>query len=156
MLTTVQLSKWAILTPAREAANIDNLIRTMAKVSAPLDMKITNPAEIFRINDIKPQGYVYSINSVLEKHRDLQLLFVILPNNKLETYAAVKKRLAVEVGCKYTILLNQPSPSSLAFPIQSNLMYFSTCSVVAVLRRQERDFQGSHVHRYQGRGPDEC
>jgi hypothetical protein len=98
MLSTIRLDKWAIIVPQRDAGGVDNLVKTMQKVSAPLDMNIRPPTEVFRLQDIKPQTYVRAINSTLEKYQDLQMLFVILPNNKLETYAAVKKRLAVDIG----------------------------------------------------------
>jgi len=44
--------------------------------------------------------YQTAIDNTLKKHKDLQLLFVILPNNKPDLYSVVKKRLAVEVGRK--------------------------------------------------------
>jgi len=35
--------------------------------------------------------------------RDLQMIFVILPNNKLDTYAAVKKLCYIDYGRKSTL-----------------------------------------------------
>src|SRR5207302_6144047 len=44
------------------------------------------------------QSYLRTLEDTLKKSSDLQMLFVILPNNKLDLYAAVKKRLAVDSG----------------------------------------------------------
>lgn len=46
MLSTVDLQKWVVLVPQRDAPGVDNLVRTMAKVSAPLNMKVGNPKEV--------------------------------------------------------------------------------------------------------------
>jgi hypothetical protein len=39
-----------------------------------------------------------AVDAAIKKYPDLQMLFVILPNNKLELYSSVKKRLSVDVG----------------------------------------------------------
>lgn len=46
MLSSVNLQKWVVLVPQRDAAGVDNLVRTMAKVSAPLNMRVENPKEV--------------------------------------------------------------------------------------------------------------
>lgn len=98
MLTTVNLERWVVIVPQRDAPGVDNLTRTMSKVSAPLNMRIGNPLEVYKLADIKGTSYVKAINDLVAKHQDLQMLFVILPNNKPEPYGAVKKRLAVDQG----------------------------------------------------------
>ena len=51
-----------------------------------------------KLTDIRPQTYTRYIDEVTKKIPDLQMLFVVLPNNKLDLYASVKKRLAVDLG----------------------------------------------------------
>lgn len=46
MLTTVNLERWVVIVPQRDAPGVDNLTRTMSKVSAPLNMRIGNPLEV--------------------------------------------------------------------------------------------------------------
>lgn len=46
MLTTVNLERWAVIVPQRDAQGVENLARTMAKVSAPLNMRISNPMKV--------------------------------------------------------------------------------------------------------------
>jgi len=46
MLSTVALKKWIMVVPQRDAANLDNLIRTMIKVASPLNMNIAQPLEM--------------------------------------------------------------------------------------------------------------
>jgi aubergine-like protein len=98
MLSTVNLERWAVIVPGRDSGGVDNLCKTMSRVSAPLNMRIADPEEVVKLADIRPQSYQSAIDTILKKRKDLQMLFVILPNNKLDLYSVVKKRLAVEVG----------------------------------------------------------
>ena len=46
MLSAVEMKQWVVLVPQRDAPGVDNLVKTMAKVSTPLSMKIANPKEV--------------------------------------------------------------------------------------------------------------
>ena len=46
MVTTVNLDRWLIFVPQREAANVDNLVRTMCNVAKPLNFIIRPPLEM--------------------------------------------------------------------------------------------------------------
>jgi hypothetical protein len=48
--------------------------------------------------NVSGKSYNDAIVQALEKHPGVQMLFVILPNNKPDTYGVVKKKLAVEKG----------------------------------------------------------
>ena len=51
--------------------------------------------------NIQPVSYVNAIDEAIRKYSGkLQMLFVILPNNKLDLYSHVKKRLSVDMGSK--------------------------------------------------------
>ncbi|CAL8140865.1 unnamed protein product [Orchesella dallaii] len=97
MLSAVNLSSWAIVVPQRDFGGVDNLVRTMSKVAGPLSMKIDNPKQILKVPDGKTMTYLKAMDELLDRH-NLQMLFIILPNNKAELYSAVKKRLAVDLG----------------------------------------------------------
>jgi len=97
MLTCIPLSNWAILVPQRDAQNVDNLVKLMQQVSRPLGMNIRPPSEIVKLQDIRSGSYLTALDNVLRKG-NLELVFVILPNNKLDLYAAVKKRLSADFG----------------------------------------------------------
>lgn len=98
MLTAVNLAKWVVIVPQRDAGGVDNLVKLLIRVSSPLNMRISNPLEVHQLPQINGAAYVKAINVLVEKYKDIQMLFVILPNNKPDTYAMVKKRLAVDFG----------------------------------------------------------
>ena len=59
------------------------------------------PLYSVKLPDVKPTSYNRAFESMLEKYKkDVQMFFVILPNNKTEPYGAIKKRLAVGYGSK--------------------------------------------------------
>jgi len=107
MLSAVNLDKWVIIVPQRDAPNIENLVKTMTNVARPLNMTIKPPLEVLKITDIKPVAYALAAESLIKKHGgNLQLLFVVLPNNAADRYAAVKKRLSIDYGSQSNYILN--------------------------------------------------
>lgn len=56
-----------------------------------------------RLPGIQIPNYIQQIDQAManyEKREGLQLIFVVLPNNKAETYSAVKRRCVVDYGSK--------------------------------------------------------
>ena len=56
-----------------------------------------------RLPNIQVPNYINQIDQAManyEKREGLQLIFVVLPTNKLETYSAVKRRCYVDYGSK--------------------------------------------------------
>ena len=47
MVSSVALRKWVIIVPAREEANVPNLIRTMQQVSRPLGFEIFPEMQLY-------------------------------------------------------------------------------------------------------------
>ena len=67
MLSTVNMDKWAVIVPVRDAPGVDNLVRTMAKVASPLNMTIRNPCEIVKLTDIKGSSYNRAMDTLVAK-----------------------------------------------------------------------------------------
>jgi aubergine-like protein len=63
-----------------------------------LNFIIQRPTNIFELQAPRPDAYTKAIDDLIQKNSDLQMLFVILPTNKIDNYAAVKKRLSVNIG----------------------------------------------------------
>jgi aubergine-like protein len=96
MLKCINLERWAILAPQRDAANIDNLVKVMMQVSKPLGLLIRPPTDIIKVADGRSSSYLSALDSVIKNNP--QMVFVVLPNNKLDLYAVMKKRLSVNLG----------------------------------------------------------
>ena len=83
-----------------------DFIKTLAKVAPPLGMKFGNP-KIISIADNRPASYIQALNQVririhfyfrlfLIQHCQIipmkpSIVMVVIPNNKGEHYAAIKK-----------------------------------------------------------------
>lgn len=75
-----------------------------------------------QVPDMRPTGYMRNVNQLADE-KIYQILFLILPNNTLDLYSTIKKRLAVELGI--------PSQCFLAKNVTSkNLMAIATKVVV--------------------------
>ena len=62
-------------------------------IATRITLRSTNP-------DAYAEAITNAMNQYGGKGGGLQMLFVVLPNNKLDTYAAVKKRCYVDYGSK--------------------------------------------------------
>jgi len=96
MLKCINMERWSIVVPQRDAAGVDNLVKLMIQVAKPLGLMIRAPLEIIKVPDGRSASYLSAVDSAVKNN--LQLLFVILPNNKLDLYSTVKKRLSINNG----------------------------------------------------------
>jgi aubergine-like protein len=92
------VTDWIIFVTVKDAAKVDNLVRTMQKVAGPLGVVIKTP-KIIQIENPKSQTYIKAIDEhVAPKIGQLRLVFVVLATNNATVYAAIKKRLTVDFG----------------------------------------------------------
>jgi len=95
MLTNMALNKWTVVLPTRDAPSMDNVVKTMIQVGKPLGFMI-RPPTIVKLPDIRVLTYTNALDAL--KTGDNELIFVVLPNNKLDLYSAVKKRTSGDYG----------------------------------------------------------
>ncbi|ODM92896.1 Protein aubergine, partial [Orchesella cincta] len=99
MLSSVPLKTWVVITTSSSAWCVDKLVNNMQRVSRPLNFLIATPTAVRRITGERPSDFAKAVDDVMNEYKGrVQLLFVILPRQALDTYAAVKKRTIVEFG----------------------------------------------------------
>jgi len=99
MVESVPLRRWIIIFPQRVASDVENLIRTMQKVGNPLGFIMSRP-QMVELNSVNTSNYVDAIQNAVNTYGEdkIQLIFVILPAIKTETYSAVKSTCCVNFG----------------------------------------------------------
>ncbi|ODM94751.1 Protein aubergine [Orchesella cincta] len=60
-----ELNNMVIIVPQRDFAGVDNLVRTMTKVAAPLSMAIGNPKQIIKVPDARSGSYLSAMEDAL-------------------------------------------------------------------------------------------
>jgi len=75
---------------------------------------------------MKVQTFVNAVNQVMCDHKHVDIIFIILPNQQLELYSAVKKRCCLDFGGRRSL----PAQSYLIF-IKIMKLFFSLLFPVA-------------------------
>jgi len=88
------LTKWAIVYSHKDESASKEFVASLLKVGPSLGMMI-KPPNTFCTQDNKPATYLKTLDSVLDQGP--QLVMVVVPNNKGDHYAVIKKRLCLDV-----------------------------------------------------------
>merc|ERR1712098_90818 len=87
------LTKWAVIHSSRDEAVTKEFVTSLNKVTPSLGMKLSAPKTI-SLPDNKPSTYLAALDKILEMSP--QLVMVVVPNNKGDHYATIKKKCYVE------------------------------------------------------------
>jgi len=93
--TSVAMTKWAVIYSNRDEAVTKDFIQSIVKASPGLGMTIKAPKYV-PVSDNKPATYLNALDGILGMSP--QLVMVVVPNNKGDHYATVKKKCYLERG----------------------------------------------------------
>jgi len=86
-------TKWAVVCANRDEAVTKEFIASLCKVSPSLGMTMNKP-KMFPLPDNRPATYIQALDRVIECNPSI--VMVVVPNNKGDHYAAVKKKCCLE------------------------------------------------------------
>jgi len=88
------LASWAVVYCMKDELATKEFLASLYKVAPSLGMTI-KPPKMIGISDYKPSTYLTSLDKVLDLKPEL--VMVVVPNNKGEHYAVIKKKLCLDV-----------------------------------------------------------
>jgi len=91
--SVVNCSKWAVVFAGRDKLTTQEFINSMLKVGPSLGMVIGKP-KTFELLDNRPATYIQTLDKVIDMKPSI--VMVVIPNNKGDHYAAVKKKCCIE------------------------------------------------------------
>ena len=91
--SVVNCSKWAVVFAGRDKLATQEFINSMLKVGPSLGMIIGKP-KTFELLDNRPATYIQTLDKVIDMKPSI--VMVVIPNNKGDHYAAVKKKCCIE------------------------------------------------------------
>merc|ERR1719322_172885 len=107
--SVVSCSKWAVINNNRDEKVTNEFIQSLKKVSPSLGMKMGEP-KVFTLPDNRPASYIQELEKVIKMNP--AIIMVVIPNNKGDHYAAIKKKCVIESGvasqCVTSTVLNKP------------------------------------------------
>ena len=86
-------TKWAVVCASRDEAVTKEFIASLCKVSPSLGMTMNKP-KMFPLPDNRPATYIQALDRVIECNPSI--VMIVVPNNKGDHYAAVKKKCCLE------------------------------------------------------------
>ena len=92
-MSTVSVAKWSVVCSVKDEKATRNFIEKLLVAGLPAGITLTYP-EVFTILDNKPGTYMQQLTKVVDDK--LEIVMVVIPNNKGEHYHAVKKLCCIE------------------------------------------------------------
>lgn len=93
MYLTVSLTNWAIVIPGNNERNVHDFLGCLYQASRQMHFLVEEPRFVSIQND-SPVVYMETLNQLVNK--DPQLIMCIVTNDKVDRYAAIKKKCCVD------------------------------------------------------------
>merc|ERR1712096_161481 len=107
--SVVNCSKWAVVYAPRDAETTKEFVTSLLKVGPSLGMIIGQP-KTFELTDNRPATYIQTLDRVIDMKPSI--VMIVIPNNKGDHYAAVKKKCCIEKPipsqCMTATVLSKP------------------------------------------------
>ena len=136
----VNLTKWAVILGPKDEGQTKEFLTNLTKVAPSLGMIIKAP-KMFKMADTRAATYLSTLDQVFPDKP--QLVMLVVPSNKGDQYAAIKKKCCLEV----------PTPSQVvtATVLNKPKGLLSVATKVAIQVRQlSVNFQFDFVHVIHG------
>ena len=91
--SVVNCNKWAVVFAQKDAASTQEFVNSMLKVAPSLGMVMGKP-KTFELTDTRPATYIQTLDRVIDMKP--LIVMVVIPNNKGDHYAVVKKKCCIE------------------------------------------------------------
>jgi len=94
---------WAIIYNPKDEVSAKSFCRQLIACGRPLGMEI-NPPKPIQVQGTNPEVFVSAINSTLKNNSKLQLVVILVPNQREDRYNAVKRICCSEIGIPSQVL----------------------------------------------------
>ncbi|KAL1488051.1 hypothetical protein ABEB36_015421 [Hypothenemus hampei] len=125
MLTTVNIEKLAIITPARMSSSASEFQNTLGKVANGMRMRIT--PRLFEIPDDRAQTYLVKLEEIIAQNPSMVL--VVLPNNSADRYNAIKKKCCVDRAIPSQVVVGRTLNSKGVMSIATKVAIQMNCKM---------------------------
>ena len=106
---SVSLTKWAVIFGTKDEAQVKEFLTNLTKVAPSLGMVIKAP-KMVKMDDTRAATYLSTLDKVFPDKP--QLVMLVIPNNKGDQYAAIKKKCCLDVPTPSQVVtatvLNKP------------------------------------------------
>lgn len=94
MHVTVSIDRWLVVCPQRESRACNDFIKQLVDVGRPIGVAMSLPQTVW-LEDDRTGSYVRELR---DKGASMQLVLLVVPNNRKERYDLIKKQACCEIG----------------------------------------------------------
>lgn len=91
------MSDWAILYHIKDESTAKSFCKQLSMCGNPLGMRIDRPRPI-KVQGTNPEIYISAVNSAVTSFPNLQIVVIIVPNQREDRYNAIKRICCADMG----------------------------------------------------------
>lgn len=127
MIVSSNLMKWVLVTPNRFQDSAQQFLQVLSKAAQGMKWSISRPV-LHVINDDRPPTYVQALQQVLQRENP-KMILCVTSNNKIDRYAAIKKKLCVENAIPSQVMLGKNLDSRGVMSIATRVAIQMNCKL---------------------------
>ncbi|XP_071451849.1 piwi-like protein Siwi [Hetaerina americana] len=128
MLMVGHMRYWVLVSPGNVLREAKAFVQSIQKVALGMGLHLPEPREV-SLEDDRVTTYIQSINRFCSPENRPSLMMVILPNNRLDRYAAIKKKCCVDSAVPTQLVLAKNLSSSSAMSIATKIAVQINCKI---------------------------
>lgn len=106
MFSSVSLHNWAILVTDRDKPRAIDFVQNLCRVGPPMGMNISQPM-FHLVENERTHAYLTSIREVVSSSPSIQILVIIVPNNRKDRYDAIKKMTYIDMPVPSQVIVSR-------------------------------------------------
>ncbi|XP_069703667.1 piwi-like protein Siwi isoform X2 [Periplaneta americana] len=127
MLKTLEVESWAVVVPTHLRRDVTQFVTTLR--TAAYKMELMLPDATYReLPDDRMANYVEAIDSAILSCNP-RLILIVLPNNRLDRYSAIKKKCCVEHAVPTQLILHKNLTSKNVMSIATKVAIQMNCKI---------------------------
>lgn len=140
------LRTWAIVYFGKTKSEVNNFLNVLSRAASSLQFNITQP-EMIEVKNDRSSSYVEVLDAVIAR-RNPQLILCIVPNNKADRYAAIKKKCCVDRAVPTQVVVAKNFGSKNLMAIATKIAIQINCKLGGIPWVVENPLKGMMVVGY--------
>ncbi|XP_063230017.1 piwi-like protein Siwi [Bacillus rossius redtenbacheri] len=127
MCAMVELSNWVLVAPSKFRRDAQGFAQTLQKAAAGMRFMVATP-QIYDLDDYRTASYTQALDQITASKRP-QIIMVVVPNNRVDLYGAIKKKCAVERAIPTQVILAKNLASKGVMSIATKVAIQLNCKI---------------------------
>ncbi|XP_046396962.1 piwi-like protein Siwi isoform X2 [Ischnura elegans] len=128
MLVVGPMKFWVLVSPANLMREAKTFVQNVQTVSVGMGLRLPQPMEV-SLEDDRLTTYIQAISRFCAPENRPSLMMIILPNNRLDRYAAIKKKCCVDSAVPTQLILAKNLSNNSVMSIATKVAVQMNCKI---------------------------